>query len=62
MPHQVIIVYLLLVYGAKTHQACNSDSVYLVTESPFTLLLRHDGTYVATVHSSSHQAMMQASD
>ncbi len=56
------IIYLLLVYGAKTHKACNSDPVYLVTLNPFTLLLKHQWTYVATVHSSSQQAMTQASD
>ncbi len=62
MSLQGCIVYLLLVYSAKTHKACNSDLIYLVTPNPFTLVLRHEWTYVATVHSSSHQAMMQASD
>jgi hypothetical protein len=62
MSLQECIVYLLLVYGAKTHKAHNSDPVYLVTWNPFTPLLRREWTYVATVHSSSHQAMMQASD
>ncbi len=56
------IVYLLLVYGAKTHEACNSDLVYLVTQNLFTPLLGREWTYVAMVHSSSHQAMTQASD
>jgi hypothetical protein len=56
------IVYLLLAYGANTHEACSSDLVYLVTWNPFTLLLGCKWTYVATVHSSSHQAMTPASD
>ncbi len=57
-----IIVYLLLVYGTKTHEARNSDLVYLITRNPFTPLHRCEWTYVAAVHSLSHQAMMQASD
>ena len=62
MSLQGCIAYLLLVYGAKTYEACNSDPVYLVTRNLFTQLLGREWTYVATVHSSSHQAMMQASD
>jgi hypothetical protein len=56
------IVYLLLMYGANTHKACRSDLVYLVTRNPLTLLLGHEWTYVAVVHSSSHQAMTGAFD
>jgi hypothetical protein len=62
MSLQGCIVYLLLTYGANTHKAHSSDPVYLVTRNPFTLLLGREWTYVATVHSSSHQAMTQASD
>jgi hypothetical protein len=39
-PRAFLIVYLLLVYGAKTHKAHNSDPVYLLTRNPFTPLLR----------------------
>jgi hypothetical protein len=49
-------------YSTKTHKARNSDPVYLVTRNPFTPLFRREWTYVATVHSSSHQAMTQVSD
>jgi hypothetical protein len=56
-----IIVYLPLAYSAHTHKAHSSDLVYLVIRNPFTPLLGRKWTYVATVHSSSHQAMMQAS-
>ena len=56
------IVYLLLMYGVNTQEACSSDPVYLLTRNPFTLLLGHEWTYVATEHSLSHQAMTQASD
>jgi hypothetical protein len=62
MSLQGCIVYLLLVYGTKTHKACNPDPVYLVTWNPFTPLFRREWTYVAMVHSSSHQAMTRASD
>jgi hypothetical protein len=58
----VTIVYLLLTYGVYTHKACSSDLAYFVTRNPFTPSLGRDWTYVATVHSSSHQAMTQASD
>ncbi len=62
MSLQRFIVYLLLTYSAHTHKACCSDLAFLVTWSPFTLLLGCEWTYVATVHSSSHQAMTRASD
>jgi hypothetical protein len=62
MSLQGCIVYLLLMYGAHTHKACCSGIAYLITQSPFTPLLGREWTYVATVHSLSHQAMMQASD
>jgi hypothetical protein len=57
MSLQGCIVYLLLTYSAHTHEACSSDLVYLVIWNPFTPLL---GTYIATVHSLSHQAMTRA--
>jgi hypothetical protein len=57
------IVYLLLTYGVHTHKARCSDLAYLVTRSLLTPLLGREWIYVqATVHSSSHQAMMQVSD
>jgi hypothetical protein len=62
MSLQGCIVHLLLTYDANTHKARNSDLVYLVTWNAFTLLLGHKWTYVATVHSLSHQEMTQASD
>jgi hypothetical protein len=62
MSLQGCIVYLLLTYSVNTHEAHSSDLVYLVTWNLFILLLRHEWTYVATVHSSSHQTMTQASD
>jgi hypothetical protein len=58
----VIIVYLLLTHGAHNHEAHCSDLAYLITWSLFTLLHWCKWTYIATVHSLSHQAMMQASD
>jgi hypothetical protein len=54
-------LHLLLTYSAHTHKARSSDLVYLVTWNPFTPLLGREWTYVAMVHSLSHQAMMQAS-
>jgi hypothetical protein len=62
MSLQGCIVYLLLTYSAHTHKACCSDLAYLLTQNLFTRLLRREWTYVATVHSSSHQVMMGASD
>ncbi len=62
MSLQGCIVYLLLTYSVHTHKAHCSDLAYLVTQSPFTLLLRRKLTYIAMVHSLSHQAMTQASD
>ncbi len=56
------VVYLLLTYGTNTHEACSSDPIYLITRNPFALLFGHEWTNKATVHSSSHQAMTQASD
>jgi hypothetical protein len=62
MSLQGCIVYLLLMYGANTHEACSSDPVLLVTRNPFTPLLGREWIYIATVHSSSHLAITQASD
>ncbi len=56
------IVYLLLTYGTCIHKTRRSALAYLLTPNPFTLLLGREWTYVATVHSSSHQEMMRASD
>jgi hypothetical protein len=42
------IAYLLLMYGACTHEARFSALAYLVTWSPFTPLLGCEWTYVAT--------------
>jgi hypothetical protein len=53
---------LLLMHGAYTHEACNSDPGYLVTWNLFTPLLGRKWTYVATVYSLSHQAMTRTSD
>jgi hypothetical protein len=54
--HQTLIkMGLLLMHGAYTHKACNSDPGYLVTWNLFTPLLRPEWTYVGTVYSSSHQ-------
>ncbi len=55
-------VYLLLRYSVHTHEACCSDLAYLITLSLFPPLLRRKWTYIALVHSLSHQAMTRASD
>jgi hypothetical protein len=62
MSLQGCIVYLLLTYGAHAHKAHSSDLVYLVTRNPFTPLFGHKWAHIATLHSSSHQGMTQASD
>jgi hypothetical protein len=49
-------------YGTRIHKARHSAPAYLIIWNLFTLLLGHEWTYVATVHSSSHQAMTRASD
>jgi hypothetical protein len=57
-----IIVYLLLTYGTRIHEACCYVLAYLITWNLFTPFLGHEWTYVAMVHSSSQQAMTRASD
>ncbi len=56
------IVYLLLTHGTHIHKARCSALDYLVTQNLFTPLLEWEKSYVALVHSLSHQVMTQASD
>jgi hypothetical protein len=64
MSLQGCIVQLLLAYGTHIHEACSSALAlaYLVTQNLFSPLLGCKNMYVANVRSSSHWAMMRASD